>query len=226
MSLWNVKKRDGKEVAFDREKITVAIQNAFKATGEKIDNDGIEVLVRGVILGLKNKFSENSLVNVEDIQDEVEKNLIDYDYPKTAKAYILYRNKHTGVRNMNDTLMDYKKLVEGYMFKNDWRVKENSTATYSVSGLIYSNSGAVTANYWLNEIFDKDISDAHRNGDIHIHDLGMLAPYCAGWSLKQLLVDGICGVSGKTSSAPARHLVTVCEQMVNFIGILQNEWVG
>ena len=142
MSLWNVKKRDGKEVAFDREKITVAIQNAFKATGEKIDNDGIEVLVRGVILGLKNKFSENSLVNVEDIQDEVEKNLIDYDYPKTAKAYILYRNKHTGVRNMNDTLMDYKKLVEGYMFKNDWRVKENSTATYSVSGLIYSNSGA------------------------------------------------------------------------------------
>ena len=195
MGLWKVMKRDGSEVEFDREKITVAIQNAFKATEEKIDDDGFEVLTRSIVNGLKRKFGDSPSISVEDIQDEVEKNLIDYDYPKTAKAYILYRSKHSNVRNMNNTLMDYKKLVEGYMFKNDWGVKENSTATYSVSGLIYSNSGAVTANYWLNEIFDKDIADAHRNGDIHIHDLGMLAPYCGGWSSKQLLMEGICGVS-------------------------------
>ena len=117
-------------------------------------------------------------------------------------------------------------LVETYLKKADWRVKENSTVTYSLGGLILSNSGAVTADYWLNNVYDKEISDAHRNADIHIHDLSMLTPYCGGWSLKQLIVEGLGGVPGKISSAPASHLSTLCNQMVNFLGILQNEWAG
>ena len=143
-----------------------------------------------------------------------------------AKAYILYRKQREKVRNMKSTILDYKEIVNSYVKVEDWRVKENSTVTYSVGGLILSNSGAVTANYWLSEIYDNEIADAHRNADIHIHDLSMLTGYCAGWSLKQLIQEGLGGVTGRITSAPAKHLSVLCNQMVNFLGIMQNEWAG
>lgn len=143
-----------------------------------------------------------------------------------AKAYILYRKNREKLRNMSSTILDYKKLVDDYLRVSDWRVKENSTVTYSVGGLILSNSGAITANYWLSEIYDEEIGSAHRNADLHIHDLSMLTGYCAGWSLKQLIQEGLGGVTGKITSAPAKHLATLCNQMVNFLGIMQNEWAG
>jgi ribonucleoside-triphosphate reductase len=143
-----------------------------------------------------------------------------------AKSYILYRKQREKVRNMKSTILDYKDAVDGYLKLDDWRVKENSTVTYSVGGLILSNSGAITANYWLSEVYDQEIADAHRNADLHIHDLSMLTGYCAGWSLSQLIKVGLGGVAGKITSAPAKHLSSLCNQMVNFLGILQNEWAG
>ena len=163
---------------------------------------------------------------MEDIQDSVENVLIQCGYSEVAKAYILYRKQREKVRNMKSTILDYKEIVNSYVKVEDWRVKENSTVTYSVGGLILSNSGAVTANYWLSEIYDKEIADAHRNADIHIHDLSMLTGYCAGWSLKQLIKEGLGGIEGKITSAPAKHLSVLCNQMVNFLGIMQNEWAG
>ena len=130
------------------------------------------------------------------------------------------------LRNMSSTILDYNGLVDGYLKVSDWRVKENSTVTYSVGGLILSNSGAITANYWLSEIYDEEIADAHRNADLHLHNLSMLTGYCAGWSLKQLIKEGLGGIPGKITSAPAKHLATLCNQMVNFLGIMQNEWAG
>lgn len=127
---------------------------------------------------------------------------------------------------MNEHSLDYVSVVDNYLNVNDWRVKENSTVTYSIGGLILSNSGAITANYWLDQVYDKEISDAHRSAAIHIHDLSILAGYCAGWSLKQLIQEGLGGVPGKITSAPASHLSTLCNQMVNFLGIMQNEWAG
>ena len=152
--------------------------------------------------------------------------LIQAGYVDVAKCYILYRQKQTEIRNLKATNLDYKKVIDNYIKVSDWRVKENSTVTYSVGGLILSNSGAVTANYWLSEIYDPEIAEAHRNADIHIHDLSMFTGYCAGWSLKQLIQEGLGGVVGKITSAPARHLSTLCYQMVNFLGIMQNEWAG
>ena len=127
-------------------------------------------------------------------------------YADVAKTYILYRKQREKIRNMKSTILDYKKLVDSYVKSTDWRVKENSTVTYSVGGLILNNSGAITANYWLSEIYDQEIADAHRQAEIHIHDLSMLTGYCAGWSLKQLLMEGLGGVPGKITSAPAKHL--------------------
>ena len=169
---------------------------------------------------------KNHLISVEDIQDSVESILSQSGYADVAKAYILYRKQHETVRNVSNTILDYKALVDSYVNVEDWRVKENSTVTYSVGGLILSNSGAITANYWLSEIYDKEIAEAHRNADIHLHDLSMLTGYCAGWSLKQLIQEGLGGIPGKITSAPAKHLATLCNQMVNFLGIMQNEWAG
>ena len=152
--------------------------------------------------------------------------LSDAGYSDVAKEYILYRKQREKIRNLRSTFLDYKDLVNSYVNISDWRVKENSTITYSVGGLILSNSGAITANYWLSEIYDQEIADAHRNADLHLHDLSMLAPYCAGWSLKQLIQEGLGGIPGKITSAPAKHLSSLCNQMVNFIGIMQNEWAG
>ncbi len=220
-----VKKRDNSIVPFDLTKIENAIEKAFDAVGKSYTKDIIELLSLKVTAAFSDKVSDG-VVSVEDVQDSVEVVLIQASYVDVAKAYILYRKHHEKMRNMSSTVLDYKETVGNYLKINDWRVKENSTVTYSVGGLILSNSGAITANYWLSEIYDEEIEKAHRNADIHIHDLSMLTGYCAGWSLKQLITDGLGGIPGKITSSPAGHLSTLCNQMVNFLGIMQNEWAG
>ncbi|MCI5859566.1 MAG: ribonucleoside triphosphate reductase [Blautia sp.] len=223
--MFKVVKRDGEVAAFDIGKITNAIEKAFKATDKQFNTDIIELLGLRVTADFQSKIKD-SLIDVESVQDSVETVLEQSGYSDVAKAYILYRKQREKIRNMKSTILDYKDIVDSYVKVEDWRVKENSTVTYSVGGLILSNSGAVTANYWLSEIYDQEISDAHRNADIHIHDLSMLTGYCAGWSLKQLIREGLGGIEGKITSAPAKHLSVLCNQMVNFLGIMQNEWAG
>ena len=223
--MYAVLKRDGKVVGFDLEKIKVAITQAFDACEKQYHPDTIDFLVLKVTADFEPKV-EDGKITVENIQDSVESVLIKAGYDDVAKAYILYRKQREKIRNLSTTMLDYKSTVDDYLKINDWRVKENSTVTYSVGGLILSNSGAITANYWLSEIYDEEIANAHRNADIHIHDLSMLTGYCAGWSLKQLIQEGLGGVPGKITSSPASHLSTLCNQMVNFLGIMQNEWAG
>ncbi len=223
--MYTVIKRDGSDVKFDLDKIKNAITKAFDACGKMYTPDVIDFMVLKVTAEFQPKI-ENDKVSVEAIQDSVESVLIKAGYDDVAKAYILYRKQHEKLRNIGTTMLDYKEIVDNYLKINDWRVKENSTVTYSVGGLILSNSGAITANYWLSEVYDEEIGNAHRNADIHIHDLSMLTGYCAGWSLKQLIQEGLGGVSGKITSSPAKHLATLCNQMVNFLGIMQNEWAG
>ena len=223
--MYQVIKRDGKAVNFNLSKISNAIMQAFDACDRQYNADIIDFLALKVTSDFEPKI-ENGSVTVEAIQDSVESVLIKGGYDDVAKAYILYRKQREKIRNLGATIVDYKEIVDNYLRINDWRVKENSTVTYSVGGLILSNSGAITANYWLSEVYDNEIGDAHRNADIHIHDLSMLTGYCAGWSLKQLIQEGLGGVTGKITSAPAKHLATLCNQMVNFLGIMQNEWAG
>ena len=223
--MFQIIKRDGKVVEFDLSKISGAIEKAFIAQKREYNNQIIDMLALNAVSDAEKK-AVNGKVDVESIQDSVEATLQRMGYEDVAKAYILYRNQREKIRNMNSALLNYKNLVDSYVKVEDWRVKENSTVTYSVGGLILSNSGAITANYWLSEIYDKEIADAHRNADIHIHDLSMLTGYCAGWSLKQLIQEGLGGIVGKITSAPAKHLSTLCNQMVNFLGIMQNEWAG
>ena len=223
--MYNVVKRDGKLVNFDIQKISDAIKQAFDACQKAYNQDVIDFLALKVTADFTNKIKDGK-ITVENIQDSVESVLIKAGYDDVAKAYIIYRRQREKVRNINATMVDYKAIIDNYLNIADWRVKENSTVTYSVGGLILSNSGAVTANYWLSEIYDDEIGNAHRNADIHIHDLSMLTGYCAGWSLKQLIQEGLGGVPGKITSAPASHLSTLCNQMVNFLGIMQNEWAG
>ena len=223
--MYSVQKRDGKVVDFSIAKISDAIKKAFEAQGADFNQDVIDFLALKVTADFSKKI-ENGVVAVEDIQDSVESVLVQAGYADVAKAYILYRRQREKLRNLGNTALDYKETVDKYLKMNDWRVKENSTVTYSVGGLILSNSGAITANYWLSEIYDDEIGNAHRNADIHIHDLSMLTGYCAGWSLKQLIQEGLGGVTGKITSSPAGHLSTLCNQMVNFLGIMQNEWAG
>ncbi len=223
--MYNVVKRDGKLVSFDLSKISEAIQSAFEACQRQYNQDIIDFLALKVTAEFEPKIEDNK-IEVEHIQDSVESVLIKAGYDDVSKAYILYRRQREKIRNLNATMVDYKTIIDNYLNISDWRVKENSTVTYSVGGLILSNSGAITANYWLSEIYDDEIGNAHRNADIHIHDLSMLTGYCAGWSLKQLIQEGLGGVTGKITSAPASHLATLCNQMVNFLGIMQNEWAG
>ena len=223
--MFQVIKRDGAKADFTLTKINDAIMKAFTATEMNYNNDIVDLLALRVTADFQPKVSEGS-VHVEDIQDSVERVLGQAGYEEVAKAYILYRKQREKMRTMKSTILDYKDVVNSYVKVEDWRVKENSTVTYSVGGLILSNSGAVTANYWLSEIYDEEIAEAHRNADIHIHDLSMLTGYCAGWSLKQLITEGLGGITGKITSAPARHLSVLCNQMVNFLGIMQNEWAG
>ncbi|MBR4419656.1 MAG: ribonucleoside triphosphate reductase [Clostridia bacterium] len=223
--MYRVVKRDGNEVEFNLEKIKVAIIKAFEASEREYDENIIDLIVLKVTADFSKKVRKGRIA-VEQIQDSVEKVLSETGYYEVAKNYILYRKSHEKIRNIKSTIIDYKDVVNSYVNSIDWRVKENSTVTYSVGGLILSNSGAVTANYWLSEIYDQEIADAHRNTEIHIHDLSMLTGYCAGWSLKQLIKEGLGGVPGKITSSPAGHLATLCNQMVNFLGIMQNEWAG
>ena len=223
--MYQVTKRDGKVVDFNIEKIDAAITKAFEATGTNYTPSVIHFLSLMVTAEFQPKI-HNDFITVEDVQDSVEAVLSRSGYEGVAKAYILYRKQREKVRNVNSALLNYKDLVDDYLQINDWRVKENSTVTYSVGGLILSNSGAITANYWLSEIYDHEIAEAHRSAAIHLHDLSMLTGYCAGWSLKQLIREGLGGVPGKITSSPASHLSTLCNQMVNFLGIMQNEWAG
>ena len=223
--MYKVQKRDGKVVKFDISKISDAMKKAFEAEEEQYDDDVIDFMALKVTSDFKDKI-ENDIIHVEDIQDSVESVLSKSGYSDVAKAYILYRKIHEKQRAIKDTTLDYKKIVDNYLGVNDWRVKENSTVTYSIGGLILSNSGAITANYWLSEVYDEETANAHKNCDMHIHDLSMLSGYCAGWSLKQLIKEGLGGVPGKITSSPAKHLSTLCNQMVNFLGIMQNEWAG
>ena len=225
MEMYQVVKRDGKVAEFSIQKIAKAITRAFEAVERKYHSSVIDLLALKVTADFEPKIKDGRIA-VEDIQDSVETVLSQAGYADVAKAYILYRRQREKLRNMQTTLLDYKKVVDNYLHVNDWRVKENSTVTYSVGGLILSNSGAITANYWLSEIYDDEIANAHRNAEIHIHDLSMLTGYCAGWSLKQLIQEGLGGITGKITSAPAKHLSTLCNQMVNFLGIMQNEWAG
>ena len=220
--MYDVIKRDGKKVSLDLTKISRAIIQAFEACEKSYHQDVIDFLVLKVTADFEPKVIDHT-VTVENIQDSVEAVLSRAGYEDVAKAYILYRKQREKVRNISATMVDYKSIVDNYLQINDWRVKENSTVTYSVGGLILSNSGAITANYWLSEVYDEEIASAHRSADIHIHDLSMLTGYCAGWSLKQLIQEGLGGVVGKITSSPASHLSTLCNQMVNFLGIMQNE---
>ena len=223
--MYQVVKRDGKVVDFNISKISAAITKAFESQNKQFNPDIIDLLALKVTADYEEKIKDGK-VTVEDIQDSVESVLIAAGYADVAKSYILYRKQREKIRNMKSTVLDYKEIVDSYVKNIDWRVKENSTVTYSVGGLILSNSGAITANYWLSEIYDEEIAQAHRNADIHIHDLSMLTGYCAGWSLKQLIEEGLGGIPGKITSSPASHLSTLCNQMVNFLGIMQNEWAG
>ena len=223
--MFRVVKRDGEVADFNLSKVSEAMTKAFDATSKEYNTDIIDLLSLRVTADFQSKIKGGE-VHVEDIQDSVESVLEHAGYTDVAKAYILYRKQREKMRNMKSTILDYKEIVNSYVKVEDWRVKENSTVTYSVGGLILSNSGAVTANYWLSEIYDEEIADAHRNADIHIHDLSMLTGYCAGWSLKQLIQEGLGGIPGKITSSPASHLSVLCNQMVNFLGIMQNEWAG
>ena len=223
--MYQVTKRDGEITEFNLTKISEAIRKAFEAREKEYNQDIIDLLALKVTADFEPKIKEHKIA-VEDIQDSVESVLIKAGYADVAKGYILYRKQREKIRNLNSTLLDYKEIVDSYVKVTDWRVKENSTVTYSVGGLILSNSGAITANYWLSEIYDEEIGKAHKNADIHIHDLSMLTGYCAGWSLKQLIQEGLGGVTGRITSAPAKHLSVLCNQMVNFLGIMQNEWAG
>ena len=214
--LKSVVKRNGEETPFDGKKIENAIAKAFLATGE-VEVRDISTMARAIELIVRTNLKDvaREKPTVEQIQDAVE------------LALMKCGSQHQKASDTKNTLLDYKKLVNGYIgAEKDWRVKENSTVTMSVGGLILSNSGAITANYWLSEVYDEEIAQAHRSCFLHLHDLSMLTGYCAGWSLKQLIKEGLGGVVGRMTSAPAKHLSTLCNQMVNFLGIMQNEWAG
>ena len=223
--MYQVVKRDGTVAEFNIAKISQAITKAFVALEKDYHTSVIDLISLRVASDFEGKVKDDK-ITVEEIQDSVEKVLSESGYADVAKAYILYRKQREKVRNVNSALLSYKDIVDDYLKINDWRVKENSTVTYSVGGLILSNSGAITANYWLSEVYDDEIANAHRSAAIHIHDLSMLTGYCAGWSLKQLIQEGLGGIPGKITSSPACHLSTLCNQMVNFLGIMQNEWAG
>ena len=220
----SVTKRDGTLAPFDSNKIYNAIKKAGESTGEFGESESW-LLTSQVLKVLKHKFSE-SLPTIEHIQDIVEQVLISANYFATAKAYILYRDQRNRARTDRKVMVDVESSINEYLEKLDWRVNANANQGYSNGGLILNVSGKVTANYWLSHVYPAEVGEAHRNGDIHIHDLDMLAAYCAGWSLKNLLHEGFNGVPGKTEAGPAKHLSAAVGQMVNFMGTLQNEWAG
>lgn len=224
IAIESVTKRDGTLAPFDSNRIYNAILKAGTSTSEFGEQEAW-LLTGQVLKVLKHKFAE-SLPSIEQIQDIVEQVLISANYFATAKAYILYRDQRNRSRTDKKVMVDVESSINEYLEKLDWRVNANANQGYSNGGLILNVSGKVTANYWLSHVYPAEVGEAHRNGDIHIHDLDMLAAYCAGWSLKNLLHEGFNGVPGKTEAGPAKHLSAAVGQMVNFMGTLQNEWAG
>ena len=223
--MYKVIKRDGSVAEFDIAKISGAIAKAFGALNKPCDPNDIDFIALKVTADFEDKIKDD-LISVEAIQDSAEQVLIQSGHSDVAKAYILYRRDREKLRNLKSTILDYKETVNNYVHEKNLRMRENATASYSVGGLILSNSGAITANYWLSEIYDAEISAAHRSGEMHLHDLTMLTGYCAGWSLEQLIKEGLGGVMGKIDSKPPKHLYSLCNQMINFLGVMQNEWAG
>lgn len=235
----NVVKRSGEVKPYDRSKIKNAISKAFAAvqkskrqSGGEIDEvndkkiEDITSRVEEMIADMMNFRHEKSIPAIEEIQDLVENALIEAKETAVAKAYILYRAKHDAMRDAKKLMLDIDETMDGYLKQSDWRVNENANVNYSLGGLILHNSGSITANYWLKNIYSPEIADAHRNADFHLHDLSMFSGYCAGWSLRQLIKEGLGGVPDKITSKPAKHLSTLMQQAVNFLGCLQNEWAG
>ena len=214
-----IKKRDGRLQKFNATKIANAINLAYGG-----ESDVLALLYAADIANILNALDQD-ILDIEVVQDQVENYLMEKD-KDVAKRYILYRKDRERMRNAKATMFNYKQTVEQYLHVSDWRVKENSTVNYSLGGLILNNSGAITANYWLSEVYDQKIGDAHRSAAIHIHDLSMLSAYCAGWDLEKVIREGVGGVEGKITSHPPKHLHTLCNQLVNFLGIMQNEWAG
>ena len=221
--MYRVKKRDGSTAAFNIKKVASAIRKAFDACDREYTDSVIDLIALRITSDFEPKI-QNSLIDVEKIQDSAEKVLSESGYADVSKAYILYRKQRENVRNITNTTFDYHSVVDNYINTGNQHNKGNTT--YSVGGLILSNSASITTNYWLSEVYDEEVSNAHRDGDIHIHDLNMLTGCNAGWSLKELIQQGLGGVAKQTSSAPAKHLITICNQIVNFFGIMQNEWAG
>src|SRR6056297_1350046 len=220
-----VRRRDGSIAAFDRERIYSAIARAGEATAE-FGHDEARLLAAQVLKVLTHGRLRDGTPDIERIQDIVEQTLIAADHLETARAYIAYRAQHQRLRDDSRTLMDVGASVNEYLDQLDWRVNANANQGYSLGGLILNTSGKVIANYWLSHVYPPEIGQAHREGDLHIHDLDMLAGYCAGWSLRTLLHEGLNGVPGKIDAGPPRHLHSAIGQMVNFLGTLQNEWAG
>jgi len=221
-------KRDGQLEIYNRQRIFDAIEKSAKFVGID-DKKLIEHLTDLTELKLEEfmtKRHQNSAPAVEEVQDIVEEVLIEDKQVAMAKAYIIYRAKHQAIRDSKKLMLDIDATMDGYLSQSDWRVNENSNVNFSLGGLILHNSGTITANYWLKNIYPEDVAEAHRNADFHLHDLSMFSGYCAGWSLRQLIEDGLGGVHGKISSKPARHMYTLIFQIVNFLGIMQNEWAG
>ncbi|GAB2882598.1 ribonucleoside triphosphate reductase [Microbulbifer echini] len=225
ISSFLVRKRDGRAVAFDSRRITSALVRAGQATGE-FSEDEVDWLTEAVLKVINHRFDETTPIDIEEIQNIAEQILINCDYIDTARAYIAYRGKHAQMRNHRQTLVDVGASIEEYLEQADWRVAANANQGYSLGGLILNSAGKMIANYWLNHVYSPEIGAAHRDGDLHIHDLDMLAGYCAGWSLRTLLHEGLNGVPGKVESAPPAHLTSAAGQIVNFLGTLQNEWAG
>lgn len=218
-------KRNSEIVDFDKQKIVDAIYKAAESVGGT-DAGLAKDLTDKVIHRLTDTYNKKTIPAIEEIQDIIERVLIEEGHAKTAKAYILYREQRSKIRDKERLILDINKVMDGYLAQSDWRVNENSNINYSLGGLILHNAGAITANYWLKNIYTKEVADAHQHGDFHIHDLSMFSGYCAGWSLRQLIEEGFGGVANKINSKPAKHLSTLISQMVNFLGTMQNEWAG
>jgi ribonucleoside-triphosphate reductase len=225
----HVVKRNGKTESYNREKIANAIRSAFDAVSRSCSDEHVEMLLVGVEQKLADFMSDrhpNSAPAIEEIQDIVETVLIEAREVEVAKAYIIYRARHEAMRDTRKLMLDINTTMDGYLSQSDWRVNENANVNFSLGGLILHNSGTITANYWLKNVYPEAVAQAHRNADMHIHDLSMFSGYCAGWSLRQLIQEGLGGVPDKITSKPARHLNTLIQQIVNFLGIMQNEWAG
>ena len=225
----SVVKRSGEIAPYDRKKIESAIGKAIHAVEKNLDPNRAASLTDLVEERIRLQMAGNrahSIPAIEEIQDIVESVLIENKEVEIAKAYILYRARHEAVRDTKNLMLDINKTMDGYLAQSDWRVNENANVNFSLGGLILHNSGTITANYWLNNIYSKEVADAHKHASFHIHDLSMFSGYCAGWSLRQLIQEGLGGVTDKITSKPAKHLSTLVNQIVNFLGILQNEWAG